>query len=145
MIKVRFVCVGKLKEEYLRAGCAEYEKRLLRFCRPETVEVAEKPTLREEGEDILRALRGHVVVLTPEGERLTSEEFAADIRKVVDRGEELTFVIGSSNGLSAAVKAAANERVSFSAMTMPHQLFRLVLFEQVYRAFTILGGVKYHK
>lgn len=144
MMKIRLVCVGKLKEEYLRAGCNEYQKRLSRFCKLEVVELAEKSALKEEGEGILRALRGHVVILTPEGRSMTSEQFAGMVGGCSDRGEELTFVIGSSEGLDAAVKEAG-DKLSFSDMTMPHQLFRLVFLEQLYRAFMIESGAQYHK
>lgn len=144
MIKVRLVCVGKLKERYLRDGCAEYVKRLSRYCQFETVELPERATLAEEGEDILRAARGHLFVLTPEGRSMHSEAFAQRVKEQVDCGREMTFVVGSSHGLCDAVKAAG-EKISFSMMTMPHQLFRLVLTEQIYRAFTILAGAEYHK
>ena len=145
MTKVTIVAVGKLKESYLREACAEYAKRLTRFCNLEIVELPERARLKEEGEDIIRRLRGHVFVLTPEGRMRTSPQFAAEIGTLVDRGEEMTFVIGSSCGLDGAVKARAHSLLSFSEMTFPHQLFRVMLLEQIYRAFMINTGAEYHK
>ena len=144
MLKVNFVCVGKLKEGYLREACAEYLKRLSRFCKAEVRELPES-TLKEEGENILRACKGYTVALAVEGKGCSSEKFAAKLRSLCDRGEEITFLIGSSCGLDATVKAAANELLSFSEMTFPHQLMRVILLEQVYRAFMINGGGEYHK
>ena len=145
MIKVRLVCIGTLKEDYLRAACAEYAKRLSRFCDLEITELPERPTLKEEGADVLKRLRGHVIVLAVEGKGCSSEAFAADLKRLVDRGEEITFVIGSSRGLDGAVKRAAAGLLSFSGMTFPHQLFRVLLLEQIYRAFMINAGSEYHK
>ncbi len=144
MLKVNFVCVGKLKEGYLREACAEYLKRLSRFCKAEVRELPES-SLKEEGENILRACKGYTVALAVEGKGCSSEKFAAKLQSLCDRGEEITFVIGSSCGLDATVKAAANELLSFSEMTFPHQLMRVILLEQVYRAFMINGGGEYHK
>lgn len=145
MVKVNLVCVGKLKENYLREACAEYLKRLTRFCKCEVRELPEMDSLKEEGENILRACRGHIVALAVEGKQCSSEEFAEKIGRLCDRGEEITFVIGSSYGLSDGVKGAAHELLSFSRLTFPHQLMRVILLEQVYRAFMINGGGEYHK
>ena len=145
MVKVNFVCVGKLKESYLREATGEYMKRLSRFCRAEVKELAEKSSLKEEAEDILRASKGHIIALAVEGKGCTSEKFAKEIQTLVDRGEEITFVIGSSCGLDEKVKSAANSLLSFSEMTFPHQLMRVILMEQVYRAFMINAGAEYHK
>ncbi len=145
MVKVNFVCVGKLKEGYLRDACAEYLKRLSRFCKAEVRELPERNSPKEEAEEILRACRGHVIALAIEGRGCTSEKFAEDLRALTDRGEEITFIIGSSCGLDACVKSAANELLSFSEMTFPHQLMRVILLEQVYRAFMINARSEYHK
>lgn len=145
MIKVNIVCVGKLKEGYLREACAEYLKRLGRFCKAEVKELPERASIRDEAEEILRACRGHVVALAVEGKRCPSETFAKNLRALTDRGEEITFVIGSSCGLDSRVKEAADELLSFSEMTFPHQLMRVILLEQVYRAFMINAGAEYHK
>lgn len=145
MIKIGFICVGKLKEEYLRAACAEYLKRLSRFCRAEVKELPERASPKEECEEILRACKGRVIALAVEGESRSSEEFAKTLGGCVDRGEEISFVIGSSCGLDPRVKARADELLSFSKMTFPHQLMRVFLLEQVYRAFMINAGADYHK
>ncbi len=144
MVKVNFICVGKLKEGYLREACAEYLKRLSRFCKAEVKELPES-SLKEEGESILRAFKGHTIALAVEGKGCSSEKFAEKLKSLCDRGEEITFVIGSSCGLDAKVKDAADELLSFSEMTFPHQLMRVILLEQVYRAFMINGGGEYHK
>ena len=138
MVKVSVVCVGKLKEGYWRDALAEYAKRLSRFCRFEVVELAERRTLEEEAEGLLHAFRGHVFVLA-------SEQFAAKIGRLRDEGREMTFVIGSSCGMAERVKAAADEKLSFSRMTFPHQMMRVILAEQLYRAFMICAGAEYHK
>ena len=109
MNKVTIVCVGKLKEQYLRDACAEYQKRLARFCKLEIKELPERRTVKEEAEDILRSLRGYTIVLASEGQMRSSEQFSADVKEIFDRGEELTLVIGSSCGMHESVK----ERASF--------------------------------
>lgn len=144
MVKVHIVCVGKLKENYWREAAAEYCKRLSRFCKVEICELAERATLAQEAEDIKRHLRGSTFVLAVEGQQRTSEQFAHELQSAVDGGEEHTFVIGSSCGLHASVKEGAR-LVSFSRMTFPHQLMRVVLLEQIYRAFMINAGAEYHK
>jgi 23S rRNA (pseudouridine1915-N3)-methyltransferase len=151
---VRLLCVGKLKEKYLAMAQDEYAKRLSAFCRLEIVERKEAPlpadpsaalvakALSEEGDALLAASRGALVALSPEGERITSEGFAALVRQYES---EVSFAVGGSHGLSPAVKKNAARIVSFSDLTMPHQLFRIVLLEQIYRAFMINSGRAYHK
>ena len=145
MQKVYFVVVGKIKESFYREAVAEYVKRISRFAKVEIKELAEGANPEAEAEDILRACKGYVIALAVEGEKLSSEKLAAKIKTITDSGKELTFVIGSSCGLSARVKQAADYRLSFSDMTFPHQLMRVILAEQVYRAFMINAGSTYHK
>ena len=145
MQKVNFVVVGKIKEGFYRDAVAEYVKRISRFAKVEIKELAEGANPEAEADDILRACKGYVIVLAVEGEKLSSEKLAAKIKTLTDSGKELTFVIGSSCGLSARVKQAADYRLSFSDMTFPHQLMRVILAEQVYRAFMINAGSTYHK
>ncbi len=145
MIKINFVCVGNLKEKFFVEAAEEYLKRLSRFCRTEVKELPERKNPEEEAESVLRALKGRVVALAVEGKQCSSEAFAKKIAEYGDRGEEVTFVIGSSEGLSEKVKKRADELLSFSEMTFPHRLMRVVLLEQVYRAFMINAGAKYHK
>lgn len=145
MIKVNIVCVGKIKEQFYRDAVAEYVKRLSRFCRAEICELSEGRSLEEEGEAILRRVRGYVIALCVEGQKLSSTGLAARIKQLCDGGEEITFIIGSSCGLAEKVKVAARLKLSFSDMTFPHQLMRVILCEQIYRAFMINGGGEYHK
>ena len=145
MQKIYFVVVGKIKEAFYREAVAEYAKRLSRFAKLEIKEIAENSSLETEADDILRAVKGYTVALCVEGEKLSSERLAGKLKKLEDAGKEITFVIGSSCGLSDRVKAAADYRLSFSDMTFPHQLMRVILAEQVYRAYMINAGATYHK
>jgi len=155
VIRLTILAVGKLKERYLREALAEYQKRIGRFAALEVLEVADAPddgaqnALRQqeqEGERLLKQIRGHCVLLDLAGKQLTSEELAALIESRAVAGvSELTFVIGGSRGVSAAVKARADSAVSFGNITFPHQLMRVVLAEQLYRAMTILNHTGYHK
>jgi len=145
MQKINIVCVGKIKEEFYRAAVAEYLKRLTRFAKVEIKELSEGKNLEEEAAGILKAAKGYVFALCIEGNKLSSESLAAEIKKLCDRGEEITFIIGSSCGLSKSVKDAADFKLSFSDMTFPHQLMRVILTEQIYRAFMINSGSEYHK
>lgn len=145
MQKVNFVVVGKIKEAFYREAVAEYAKRISRFAKVEIKELAEGANPEAEADDILRACKGYVIALAVEGEKLSSEKLAAKIKTLTDGGKEITFIIGSSCGLSSRVKQAADYRLSFSDMTFPHQLMRVILVEQVYRAFMINAGSTYHK
>ena len=145
MQKVNIVCVGKLKEKFYTEAVSEYCKRLTRFAQVTIRELPEKRTLAEEAELILKELRGYVIVLAVEGHKLSSESLAEKVKTLCDAGKEMTFVIGSSCGLDSKVKKAADYMLSFSDMTFPHQLARVMVLEQLYRAMTISRGQKYHK
>lgn len=145
MIKVNIVCVGKIKEEFFRQAVAEYSKRLSRFCDFKITEIAEGKSLDIEAEGILRAANGYKIALCIEGEKEDSLSFARRMKALCDRGAEISFIIGSSCGLSDKVKSKADFELSFSDMTFPHQLMRVILSEQIYRAFMINGGSEYHK
>ena len=157
MIKINLVAVGKVKEKYFADGINEYKKRLSKFCEFNIVEIAEenfnkvddalvKQIKEKEGEKILSALKGYVIAMAIEGKKTTSQKLAAHIKDLTNRGNGvITFVIGGSYGLSDAVKQRADELTSFSDMTFPHTLFRLMLSEQIYRAFSIINGSSYHK
>lgn len=145
MYKVNIVCVGKLKEEYLKQAVAEYVKRLSRFADVKITELAEEKALAAEGEAILRAARGYKIALCVEGVKEDSLAFAKRIGALCDRGAEITFIIGSSCGIAENVKSQVDLKLSFSDMTFPHQLMRVILLEQVYRAYMILNGSTYHK
>ena len=145
MQKIYFVVVGKIKETFYRDAVAEYAKRLSRFVKLEIKEIPEGANPETEAQDILRACKGYTIALAVEGEKLSSEGLASKIRTLNSEGKEITFVIGSSCGLADEVKNRADYKLSFSDMTFPHQLMRVVLAEQVYRAFMINAGATYHK
>lgn len=145
MQKIYFVVVGKIKESFYREGVAEYVKRLSRFVKVEVKELAEGANPEAEAEDILRTCKGYVIALAVEGQKQSSEQLATRLQKLANEGKDVTFVIGSSCGLSEKVKQAADYKLSFSDMTFPHQLMRVILAEQVYRAYMINAGSTYHK
>ena len=156
MIKVNLIAVGKVKESYFSQGIEEYAKRLKRYCAFNIVELKEEDlksespadisrALEAEANEILKAAGGCYFVFAVEGRQFSSEEFADLIGEKINDGKELTFVIGSSHGLSLRVKERSEGRISFSKMTLPHTLFRLVCCEQIYRAFSIIKGAAYHK
>lgn len=145
MQKIYFVVVGKIKESFYRDAVAEYVKRISRFAKVEIKELPEGVNLELEADDILRAIKGYTIVLAVEGEKFSSEKLAKKMKTLCDAGQEISFVIGSSCGLSERVKQAADLKLSFSDMTFPHQLMRVILAEQVYRAFMINAGSTYHK
>ena len=145
MLKVNVVCVGKIKEAFYRSAVDEYLKRLSRFAKVEIKEIAEGRNIGEEASSILKACKGRVIALCIEGVKYSSERLAEYVKNLADRGEEFTFVIGSSYGLADDVKRTADLKLSFSDMTFPHQLMRVILLEQLYRAFIINGGGEYHK
>lgn len=159
-MKIKVVTVGKLKEKYLKDGIAEYTKRISRFAKLEMIELTDEKTpdkaselenqkiLETEGARILSKVRERdfVVVLAIEGKIFSSEDFSKQLEQASIKGySTLTFIIGGSLGLAPIVKNRANLSVSFGRLTLPHQLMRLVLVEQIYRAFTIQQGSPYHK
>ncbi len=160
MLKVQIITVGKLKEKFFVDACAEYAKRLSRFVSLQIVELAEAPlpkddspaltaaALEKEAAAIQNAVPegSYVIALCVEGKMLDSPALAAEIAALPQMGySSLCFIIGSSCGLAPSVKRKAHRRLSFSPMTFPHQLMRVVLLEQIYRAQKINSGEKYHK
>lgn len=157
MLHVHVICVGKLKEKYFREAAAEYSKRLRKYCDLRIIEVKDETPMDEtpradelarniEGDRITAHLKGVVVACDPRGRAFTSEGFSSYLEGVsLDGGSYVSFVIGGSTGLSQAILERADMRMSFSKMTMPHRLFRIVLLEQIYRAFRIERGETYHK
>ena len=159
-MKIKLVTVGKLKEKYLKDGISEYTKRLNRFTKFDIIELPDEKTpdkashledqqiLDKEGTRILSKLadKEFVIALAIEGQQFPSEKFSKILSDITIRGiSDITFVIGGSLGLSTAVKKRANLLMSFGKLTLPHQLMRLVLVEQIYRAFMIQQGSPYHK
>ncbi len=159
-MKITCVAVGKIKEMYFSEAVKEYAKRLSRYCKLEIVELPDEKTpdgasaaeeaaiLEREGERILKAVRedAYVIALAIEGKALDSVELSRRLERLgVEGKSHIVFVIGGSLGLSPAVMKRADESVSFSRMTFPHQLMRVILLEQVYRGFRIMKGEPYHK
>ncbi len=159
-MKISVITVGKIKEKYLRDAIAEYSKRLSRYCRLEIIEVADERTpdqaseaveeniRTKEGERLLKYVRDDMYVITLEigGKMLTSEQFAEKIETLGVQGKSsIAFVIGGSIGLGREVLKRSDYALSFSKMTFPHQLMRVVLLEQVYRGYRIINGEPYHK
>lgn len=156
-VNITLVCVGKLKETYWVAACSEYLKRLKPYARLSVKEIPDidpakaggvAGSLEREGAAILAALpeRAQVLLLAIKGKQRTSEEFSAHLDHLALQGKsDIAFVIGGSNGVSQAVYDRANETLSFGALTLPHNLARVVLLEQIYRAFKISRGEPYHK
>lgn len=157
MIKINLLAVGKIKEKYFAEAVAEYSKRLSKYCEFKITEIAEENYSKadyataeiikqKEGEKILPLIKGYAIAAAIEGKKVSSEAFADKIKRLTDAGNGvITFIIGGSYGLSKDVKERANELVSFSDATFPHTLFRVILTEQIYRAFCINGGSPYHK
>lgn len=159
-MKITIVAVGKVKEKFYRDAIAEFEKRLYKYCKLEIVEVADEKTpdnasasqelqiKAKEGDRILSAIKDdmHVIALAIEGKQLSSTELADKIDKLGISGRSsIAFVIGGSLGLDERVLKRADFKLSFSPMTFPHQLMRVILLEQIYRAYRIIAGEPYHK
>ena len=158
-MNMALICMGKLKEKYWRDAAAEYEKRLSRFGKWETIELPDLPEpsksspaieeqiKKKEGDAILAKLRdGDVVVcLCIDGKQMDSVQLSRKMTELIDTGRRVVFIIGGSLGLSDDVVRRAQVKLSFSPMTFPHQLARIMLLEQTYRALKIAAGERYHK
>ena len=156
MITINIVCVGNLKENYWKEAIEEYKKRISPYAKLNIIEVkesaygtSEKDILiakSQEAESIKKHLAGYVIALEIGGKNFSSEEFAHNFQTLLNQGNStITFLIGGSYGLDKNLSDSANLKLSFSKFTFPHQLMRVVLVEQLYRAFTILNGKTYHK
>lgn len=159
-MNIDIVCVGKIKEKYFADAIAEYSKRLSRYCKLNIIELKDEKTpdnaseavetqIKDiEGERILSKLSDdtYVIALAIDGKNFDSVELSNHINKLgVDGKSHIAFVIGGSLGLSTSVLNRANEKLSFSKMTFPHQLMRVILLEQIYRSYRIINGEPYHK
>ena len=156
MLKINLITIGDIKEKYLRDAIDEYSKRIKRFASLNIIEIKEsipasnsakdiEIALTKDGKNIEKHLSGYTVCLDINGKMISSEEFAEKIKKTSLNSSEISFVIGASNGISEDIKKLCNERISFSPMTFPHQLMRVIFLEQLYRSFTILNNIAYHK
>lgn len=159
-MRINIVCVGKIKEKYLKLGIDEFKKRLSKYCKldiielddekaPENLSDKEMEMIKDkEGKKILAKIKdtSYVIALAIDGKSLSSEELADTINKLGIKGiSNISFVIGGSLGLSDEVLSRADYKLSFSKMTFPHQLMRLILLEQIYRSYRINNGEPYHK
>jgi len=157
-MKIKIIAVGKIKEKYLKDAIDEYKKRLSKFCNLSIVEVNEsiakvendsniKKSIDEESREIISKIKNeYVIALDIDGKEYSTLEFYNKFKDIKIKGaSEISFIIGGSYGLSDAVKKKADLRLSFSKLTFPHQLFRVILMEQIYRIFKIEGNEPYHK
>ena len=155
-MNISIVCVGKVKEKYIIEGINEFLKRMQSFAKMRIIELKEDGndnnrniSIEKEGEEILKTLEkigGYNVLLDIQGKNFSSEEMAEEIQRLTVNGvSSINFIIGGSYGVSESVRRASQMKLSFSKMTFPHQLMRLILTEQIYRWFSILKNTKYHK
>ena len=148
---MKIICVGKVKEKFFVDAINEYSKRISKYTKLEILEISDESNesiaMKKEGEKILSKIKDndYVVTLEIEGNDLNSLEFAQKIDNNFNSNKNLTFVIGGSYGLDESVKSRSNYKISFSRLTFPHQLFRVILLEQIYRAYKINNHENYHK
>lgn len=150
---IKIICVGKLKEKYLKDASLEYLKRIQKYTKLEIIELEDEGindkavALRREKEKILKSIsnKDYIVTLEIEGKEFTSLEFAKKIESLQINYPNICFIIGGSYGLDDEIKSLSQLKLSFSSMTFPHQLFRIMLLEQIYRAYKINSGESYHK
>ena len=150
---IKLITIGSIKEKYLKEAIEEYKKRISRYTNVEIVEVNDEgyvekeKAIKLEGKKILKHVNNkeYLITLEIEGKQLSSEEFAKKIDNILIESSNITFVIGGSYGLSDEIKQKSNLHLSFSKMTFPHQLFRVLLLEQIYRSYKINNNESYHK
>ena len=150
---IKIICLGKIKEDYLKDAIDDYKKRISKYHQIEIIELEDigindkKVALKKEAEKILKVLnpKDYIITLEIEGKEDSSIEFADRLNSIFNQTSNITFVIGGSFGISDVIKRLSNHKLSFSKMTFPHQLFRLILLEQIYRAFKINNNEEYHK
>ena len=150
---IKIICLGKIKESYFNDAIKEYEKRISKYSQLQIIELEDcglddkKVILKKEEEKILKVFnqKDYIITLEIEGKELTSEEFSKKIEESFIQNSNITFIIGGSYGLSDTIKSLSNYKLSFSKMTFPHQLFRVILLEQIYRSFKIMNNEEYHK
>ena len=156
MLNITLICVGKIKEKFYCDAIDEYKKRLSRFCKLNIIQVKDEPNvdgqqeivLKKEAEKIEAKIPkgAYIISLCVEGKQLSSEQLSEKIDSLsVARESHIAFIIGGSLGLADSIKSISDLKLSFSKMTFPHQLMRVILLEQIYRAFTISAGITYHK
>ena len=149
---IRIICIGKIKEKYFTEAIKEYLKRITKYSKIEIVELQDyegdiKTVLKRESEEILNHLKekSYIITLEIDGSLLSSLELSKKIDNIMLNNPNITFIIGGSYGLDEEVKKISNYKLSFSKLTFPHQLFRVILLEQIYRSFKIINNESYHK
>ena len=149
---IKILCVGKIKEQYLKDAIDEYMKRLSKYTKIDIIELPDmnydiKKTLEIEKNNILNHIKDtdYNILLDIHGKELTSIEFSNTIDKIRNNYSNINFIIGGSYGVHDDIKNIVNDKISFSKLTIPHQLFRVILLEQIYRSFKILNNEEYHK
>lgn len=150
---IKIITVGQIKEQYLKDAIEEYKKRISKYTNLEIIElkdeglVEEEKSIKIEAEKIEKQLndKDYIITLEIEGKEYTSPEFAEKLRTIQIENSNITFIIGGSYGLADSIKNKAKMHLSFSKMTFPHQLFRVILLEQIYRSFKIINNESYHK
>lgn len=148
---IKIICLGNIKEKYLQEAIKEYTKRLNKYTKLEIIELKDEKDstsgLKKEKENIMKHInsKDNIVLLDINGKQLTSEKFAEFINNELTNYSSITFIIGSSNGVDDEIRNLTDKKISFSLLTFPHQLFRVILLEQIYRSFKILNNESYHK
>ena len=143
---IKIICIGKLKEDYLKDGINDYLKRISKYHKIEIIELPDS-NINDEASEIMKHInnKDYIISLCIEGNELSSTELANKIDKAFITNPTITFIIGGSDGISEKIKERSNYKLSFSRLTYPHGLFRLILLEQIYRSFKILNNETYHK
>lgn len=150
---IKIICIGKIKEKYLKDAIEEYKKRISKYTNLKIIELKDFSTndieknLEKEKEEIEKYLnqKDYLITLEIDGEQISSEKFASKINNTLNTNSNITFIIGGSYGIANSIKESANYHLSFSKMTFPHQLFRVLLLEQIYRSYKINNNESYHK
>ena len=156
MLKINLIVMGDIKEKYFKDAISEYQKRLTRFAEVKIIELKENAPknnsngeilncLKKDAEEIKKHIKGYPVCLDVKGKLISSEDMAKKISNISLTSSEISFIIGASNGIDEEIKNLCKEKISFSPMTFPHQLMRVIFLEQLYRAFTIINNISYHK
>lgn len=149
MKKIELLCVGKIKEDWINKGIAEYTKRMSRFCQFSIKQLADYPDNvdgeSKESLSIMHELSGYSILTDIKGEVLTSEQFSSILERAFNQADKVQIIIGGSHGVNDGVRSKCKKLVSFGRMTYPHRLMRLIAVEQIYRALTISSGLPYHK
>ena len=149
---IKIICVGKIKEKYLKEAVLEYQKTISKYTKLELIELPDydfdvKKTLSKEKDNILKVIKpnDYNILLDLDGQSFTSLEFASKLLNLREKYPNINFIIGGSFGVDTDIKEKCQERISFSKLTFPHQLFRVIFLEQIYRSFKIINNEEYHK